>query len=168
MFLSDFCLMELNSELFSLPRNVSERNAESLLLVLFHGTEFRAFFSSAERFGTEFRQFSVPRNSRNSPEQSNCSVFRGIIFLSEIANPSDCCRLQYNQPVWWECRNAGYSADSSGGSFWPALLQRGNYIQYIDTPIAFLTFSVARNGFLDTFVQLLVAVAVVRYNSLVQ
>jgi hypothetical protein len=39
---------------------------ESLLLFLFLCTEFRAFFSSAERFGTEFREFSVPRNSRNS------------------------------------------------------------------------------------------------------
>ncbi len=37
-----------------------------LLLILFHSTEFRAFFSSAERFGTEFREFSVSRNSRNS------------------------------------------------------------------------------------------------------
>jgi hypothetical protein len=37
-----------------------------LLLILFHSTEFRAFFSLAERFGTEFREFSVPRNSRNS------------------------------------------------------------------------------------------------------
>jgi hypothetical protein len=52
--------------LISLPRNGSERNSETLLLLLFHGTEFRAFFSSSERFGTEFREFSVPRNSRNS------------------------------------------------------------------------------------------------------
>ncbi len=49
-----------------LPRNASEWNSESLLLFLFHGTEFRAFFSSAERFGTEFREFSVPRNRQNS------------------------------------------------------------------------------------------------------
>jgi hypothetical protein len=27
---------------------------------------FRKFFSSAERFGTKFREFSVPRNRRNS------------------------------------------------------------------------------------------------------
>jgi hypothetical protein len=61
-----FCSMERNSELFSLPQNGSERNSERLLLILFHDTEFRAFFSSPERFGTEFREFSVPRNSRNS------------------------------------------------------------------------------------------------------
>ncbi len=38
----------------------------ALLLLLFHDTEFRAFFSSSDWFGTEFREFSVPRNSRNS------------------------------------------------------------------------------------------------------
>ncbi len=57
---------ERNSELVSLPRNGLEGNSESLLLFLFHGTEFLTFFSSAECFGTEFREFSVPRNSRNS------------------------------------------------------------------------------------------------------
>ncbi len=74
-----------------LPRNASEPNSESLLLFLFHGTEFLAFFSSAELFGTEFREFSVLRNSRNSAGTNQLfvySVFRGIIFLSEIANPS--------------------------------------------------------------------------------
>ncbi len=52
-------------ELFSLPWNGSERNFESLLLFLLHGTEFRAVSSSAERFGREFREFasiSVLRN----------------------------------------------------------------------------------------------------------
>jgi hypothetical protein len=61
-----FCSTERNSELFSLPRNGSERNSESLILFLFHGTELRAFFFSAEWFGTEFREFSDPWNSRNS------------------------------------------------------------------------------------------------------
>ncbi len=86
-----FCSMERNSELFSLLWNGSEWNSDSLLLFLFHGTEFRAFLSSAERFGTEVREFSVPRNSRNSAGTNQCSlysVFRWIIFLSEIANPS--------------------------------------------------------------------------------
>jgi hypothetical protein len=69
-------------------------NSESLLLFLFHGTEFRVVFSFTESFrtefrefacffvtvlvrnsehfsfqqnaGTEFREFSVPRNSQNS------------------------------------------------------------------------------------------------------
>ena len=56
------------SDYFSLPRNGSERNSESLLLFLFNGTEFRVVFSSAESsegnfeslllvwyHGTEFR-----------------------------------------------------------------------------------------------------------------
>jgi hypothetical protein len=57
---------ERNSELFSLSRNCSDRNSDSLHLILFYSKEFRAFFSSVERFGTEFREFSVPWNSRNS------------------------------------------------------------------------------------------------------
>ena len=93
--------MVQNSEHFSPLRNGSKRNSESFL---FRGTA------------------GIP------PEQSNCSVysvFHGIIFLSEIANPSDCCRLQYNQPVWWECRNAGYSADSSGGQLLTRIVAKG-------------------------------------------
>jgi hypothetical protein len=54
------------------PRHASERNSERfaissnlrLLLILFHGTEFRVGFSSAELFGTEFPLFAsifVPR-----------------------------------------------------------------------------------------------------------
>ncbi len=53
------------SELFSLPRNGSERNSEILLLLLFHGTVFPVVYSSAEGFGREFREvasFYVPRN----------------------------------------------------------------------------------------------------------
>ncbi len=40
--------------LLSLPRNGSE----SLILLLMHATEFRAFFSSAEWLGTEFREIA--------------------------------------------------------------------------------------------------------------
>ncbi len=61
-----FCSTERNSEHFCLPRNGSELNSEGLLLFLFHCTEFQAFFSSKEWFGTEFREFSVLRNSLNS------------------------------------------------------------------------------------------------------
>jgi hypothetical protein len=108
-----------SSELFSLPRNGSERHSESFFLFLFHGMEFRVVFSSAEWFGTEFREFAsifVPRNAiqscflfrgraRNGNSESFLfrgtagipseiticsvySVFRGIIFLSEIPNPN--------------------------------------------------------------------------------
>ncbi len=59
-----FCSPEQISELFSLPRNGSERNSASLFLFLFHGTEFRSFFSSAEN---GIPRVSVSWNSRNSP-----------------------------------------------------------------------------------------------------
>jgi hypothetical protein len=61
-----FCSMERNYELFSLTWNGSEQNSQSLLLFLFHGTKFRAFFSSAERLGRECLEFYVPSNGRNS------------------------------------------------------------------------------------------------------
>jgi hypothetical protein len=70
-------LLPRNSERFSLPRNGSERNSESLLLFLFSGTEFRVNFSSAEGFGTEFREYSsifVPQNGIPS-----CFLFRGRV-----------------------------------------------------------------------------------------
>jgi hypothetical protein len=66
VFASILVPSERNSELFSLPLIGSERNSESFNLFLFNGTEFRVVFSSAEGFGTEFRELSVPRNSRNS------------------------------------------------------------------------------------------------------
>ncbi len=79
------------SDLFSLPQNALERNSESFLLFLFHGPEFGVVFSSAEGFGTEFREFSVPWNSRNSV--GNNHLFRLFrlprnYFLSEIPNPT--------------------------------------------------------------------------------
>ncbi len=92
-FLPRFVLHGTESELFSLPWNGSERYSESLIIFLFHRTEFRVVFSSEEGFGTEFlgyasifvprngipncfssaegletefREVSVPQNSRNS------------------------------------------------------------------------------------------------------
>jgi hypothetical protein len=62
------CSMLQNSEHFSPLRNGSEQNSESFLFRGTHGT---------------------------LPEQTNCSVysvFRRIIFLSEIANPN--CNLR--------------------------------------------------------------------------
>jgi hypothetical protein len=66
--LSETAAAAFYPELFTLPRNGSERNSGSLLLFLLHGTEFRAVFSSTERFGREFREFALPRNDseRNS------------------------------------------------------------------------------------------------------
>jgi hypothetical protein len=82
---------ERNSEWCSLPQKGSEQNYGSLLLFLFHGTEFRVIFSSAEGFGMEFRDFLFRGTTGIPSEITICSVysvFRGIIFLSEIPNPS--------------------------------------------------------------------------------
>ncbi len=86
-----FGCTERNPEVCSLPSNGSEQNHVSLLLFLFHGTEFRVIFSSAEGFGTEFRDFLFRGTTGIPSEITICSVysvFRGIIFLSEIPNPS--------------------------------------------------------------------------------
>ncbi len=85
-----FCSTERNSKFFSLALKCSEGNSESLLLFLFNGTEFRVVFSSAEGFGTEFREFLFRGTAGIPSEIAICSVysvFRGIIFLSEIPNP---------------------------------------------------------------------------------
>ncbi len=82
---------ERNSELCSLPQKGSEQNYGSLLLFLFHGTEFRVVFSSVEGFETEFRDFLFSGRTGIPSEITICSVFsvfRGIIFLSEIPNPT--------------------------------------------------------------------------------
>jgi hypothetical protein len=113
----NFCSTERNSELVFFPLKSSEGNFESLLQVWYHGTEFRVVFSFAEGFGRQLWEFacifvqrngipncflfrgrvlngiprvSVPRNSRNfvgNNHFSVYSVFRIIIFLSEIPNP---------------------------------------------------------------------------------
>jgi hypothetical protein len=86
-----FASTERNSELCFLPQKGSEQNYGSFLLFLFHGTEFRVVFSSAEGFGTEFRDFLFRGTTGIPSEITICSVysvFRGIIFLSEIPNPN--------------------------------------------------------------------------------
>jgi hypothetical protein len=86
-----FCSTEWNSELFSLPRNGSERNSESLLLFcsIAHNSEhFSTLRNCSER---NFESLLFRGTAGIPPEQTNCfvySVFRVIIFLSEIANPS--------------------------------------------------------------------------------
>ncbi len=42
--------------------------ASFFYLFLLHGTEFRAFFSSTECFGTECQEFFVPWNFAEQPE----------------------------------------------------------------------------------------------------
>jgi hypothetical protein len=75
-----------------LPLKGSEGNSESLLVFMVYGTEFRVVFSSVEGFGTEFREFLYRGTVGIPSEMSICSVnsvFRGIIFLSEIPNLHD-------------------------------------------------------------------------------
>ncbi len=96
-----------NSELCSLPQKGSEQDYGSLLLFLFHGTEFGVFFSSMEGFGTEFRDFLFRGTTGIPSEITICSVysvFRGIIFLSEIPNPTPA--------AWMDDRGGG-----GGGRF---------------------------------------------------
>jgi hypothetical protein len=68
---------------------------------LFNGTEFRVVFSSTEGFGTEFRGFLFRGTAGIPSEITICSfysVFRGIIFLSEIPNPTlGSIRIQFQQ-----------------------------------------------------------------------
>ncbi len=96
-----FYSTEWKSELFSLPLKGSEGNFESLLLFMFHRRNSElfsllwnslegnsessllfanffipwngilSFFLFVEGFGTKFRDFSVPRNSRNSVEKKH-------------------------------------------------------------------------------------------------
>jgi hypothetical protein len=82
---------------------------------LFKRREFLVVFSSTEGFGTEFRGFLFRGTAGIPAEIAICSiysVFRGIIFLSEILNP------RYDQ------FNYDYKGDDprSRGSVWlPAL-----------------------------------------------
>jgi hypothetical protein len=90
----------INKTFFSLPRKGSERNSESLLLFLFYGTEFCVVFYSAEGFRTEFRGFLFRGTAGIPAEITICSVysvFRGIIFGSEIPNPRSTSFLQQNR-----------------------------------------------------------------------
>ena len=103
-----FCSAEQNFELFSLPRNGSEWNFESLLLFSFHSTEFIAFSSSSERFRTEFREFFVPRKSRNSAGTNQLfrlfRLPRNNFFVGKKKLPTlvrDCCILPREKRLNW-------------------------------------------------------------------
>jgi hypothetical protein len=55
--------------------------------IFFHGTKFRAIFSSAERFGMEFREFSVPRNgSERNSESLLLFLFHGTEFRAFLSS----------------------------------------------------------------------------------
>jgi hypothetical protein len=75
---------------------------------LFHGTEFRVVFSSAEEFGTEFRNFLF-RGTSEIPSEiticSVCSVFHGIIFCRKFLTLSG-IKLRMIQLLFSNSRNA--------------------------------------------------------------
>jgi hypothetical protein len=84
---------ERNSELFSLPRQGSEWNSESMLLQYFCSTERNSELYSLPRKGSErnSESFLFRGTARIPSEITICSVysvFRGIILLSEIPNPT--------------------------------------------------------------------------------
>ena len=85
------CRVSDNEKVVHRSPNKLWRSHFILLLFLLHGTEFRVVFSSTEGFGTEFRDFLFRGIAGIPSEITLCSVysvFRGIIFLSEIPNPS--------------------------------------------------------------------------------
>ncbi len=73
-----FCSTERNSKLIFLPLKSSEGNFESLLLVWYHGTEFRVVFSSAEGFGRQFWEFACIFVQQNGIP--NCFLFPGRVW----------------------------------------------------------------------------------------
>jgi hypothetical protein len=98
----------------SLPLNGLEQNSKCLLLFLFHRTEFRVVFSSAEWFGTEFREFPVPRNSRNFAGTNQLFRLFNLPrnnFLSEIAN-----LIVEGYGKWLEGKNISLRKGWKGGA----------------------------------------------------
>ena len=86
------------SDYFSLPRNGSERNSESLLLFLFHGTEFRVVFSSAEEFGRKFWELAsslVPWNGIHS-----CFLFRWRVWKAFLRVCLYICSTERNSELF--------------------------------------------------------------------
>jgi len=63
---------------FFLLRKGLDWNFESLLLLFFQGTEFRAFFYIAKWFGAEFQEFSA------GSEQTICFVYFVLFFCRKF------------------------------------------------------------------------------------
>jgi hypothetical protein len=65
--------------MFSSETSFGTQFREFDLFFSLHGTEFRTFFSSAERFRTEFPEFPVPRNdSEQNSKSFLLFLFHGI------------------------------------------------------------------------------------------
>ncbi len=85
------CSMERNSELFSLLLKGSTGNSESMLLFLFPRNGIRSCFLFRGRVRNGIPRFLFRGTAGIPSEITICSVFRGIIFLSEIPNPTCEC-----------------------------------------------------------------------------
>jgi hypothetical protein len=86
-----FCYTEQNSEGIFLFRGMVKNGIEfaSIFVQL-----YRAFFSSKEWFGTEFRNFLFCGTAEIPPEQNICFVyfvFRGIIFCRKLLSLRRSC-----------------------------------------------------------------------------
>ncbi len=89
-FASIFVPQNGNPSCFLFRRGVRKVIPRVCFYFCFHGKEFRVVFSSAKVFGTEFRGFLFCGTAGIPSELtifSIYSVFRRIIFLSEISNP---------------------------------------------------------------------------------
>jgi hypothetical protein len=91
---------------FSHPQNGFEMEFREFTSIFFYIKEFRVFFSSGDWFGTEFRELSVLRNSRNSrrnkPFVSSILPPAELFFWSEIPNPifhPGLPWVEHNRPV---------------------------------------------------------------------
>jgi hypothetical protein len=73
---------------FFFRRRVRKGNSESLLLFLFHRTEFQVAFSTVKGFGREFQEFAsifIPRNGiprKGSERNSKSFLFRGTTGIT--------------------------------------------------------------------------------------
>ncbi len=96
--LSAFCSKKwfgTDFRVFSVPKIGSEWNYEVLLFQKWFGTKVRGFSLPKNGSKRNSEGFSLSRNRQNSDGNTICSVFRGIIFLSENGNPSSTYLLVY-------------------------------------------------------------------------
>ncbi len=95
-----FCSTERNSEFFFLPLKSSEGNFESLLLVWYHGAEFRVVLASAEGFGRQFWEFASIFVQWNGIP--NCFLFRGRVRngIPRVSVPRNSRNSVGNNPLF--------------------------------------------------------------------
>ncbi len=82
-----FCFMEQNSDLFSLPRNGSERNSESLLLFCFMVQKLEHFSPLRNGLEQNSESFLFRGKPGILPEQTNSSIYS--VFHLIICNKGE-------------------------------------------------------------------------------